>query len=174
MSDREPARVRFAPPTWLRWLNVPAAVLLAALIVGPLTQILSAPAWAVAACPTLAVALWFGWRGVRAEVIVDATNVEYRGFLKDLTIPKSALLAYADYSRGLVAWLGQDIPEVTWDAGSGRTGTTRLWAFALRNEMEPIGAGGVRRVRGELERTLRAAVREAHLERKRGKPGREG
>ena len=172
MPDGEPAQVRFAPPTWLRWLNLPAAVLLAVLVLGPLTQILSASAWAVAASVTMAVALWVGWRGVRAEVVVDATNIEYRGFLKDLIIPRSALLAYSDYSRGLVSWLGQDVPEVTWDAGSGRTQTTRLWLFVIRNDIEPIGAGGVRHARGELERTVRAAISEAHRERKHGKHGR--
>lgn len=165
-------QVRFAPPTWQRWLNLPAAALLAALILGPLTQVLPAPVWAVAAGVVLPFAVWAGSRAVRAEVLVDSTSVVYRGIVRTLTIPRSALLAYSDYSLGLVSWLGQDVPEVTWDAGSGRTKTTRLWLFVLRGDIATIGSGEVREVRAELGRTLRAAIAEAHRERKHGKRSR--
>ncbi len=156
---------RFVPPTWQRWLNLPAALLLGALVLGPLTQVLARPAWDVVAIFVLALALAAGWRSLRASLTIDADTVVYRGITRTVIIPRAELLSYSDYSPGWASWVG-DVPAIRWYEGSGQR-TARLWLFALRPDVDQVGGGQLRRVREPLEQAMREAVRQAHLNRKR-------
>jgi hypothetical protein len=160
-----PPLQRFVPPTWLRWLNLPASLILAVIILGPLTQVLPEILWIMVAVVVLPAAMTIGWRGAKAEVVVDAESVVYRGLTRTTTIRRSALLGYADYSPGWASWAG-DVPEVAWES-SGRRRTTRLWVFVLRPDVRQVGSGEVRDVREALRRVLSDAVRQAHRDRKR-------
>ena len=155
----------FAPPTWLRWFNLPAALVIAFAVLALSAELLPELVLWPAALLVLCTGVVLGLRAVRAQVVVDPVSVVYQGLTRTVSIPRSSLVSFTDHARGWALLFG-DAPAVGWLDSQDREHTTRLWVFAMRPESGQIGSRALRSVREELAGVLTDAVGQADRDRK--------
>jgi len=150
MHDPEPQV--FAPPAWLRFMNIPAALVLAALVVVPVTQALPGGASAAIVLFVGAASLWLGVRAVRSGVLLTRDAVIYRGVLRDRQIPIAKVVDYRDDTSAW-SWF-VTVPVIDWIDGEGQRKRARLWCFVVDNRRN-FGATSVQAAADRLGVSLR-------------------
>jgi hypothetical protein len=148
----EPEPQVFAPPAWLRFINIPAALLLAALVVVPVAQTLPVGASAAIVLFAGGASLCLGVRGARSSVLLTRDALIYRGVLRDRRIPIANVVDYR-YDAGAWWWF-VSVPLIDWIDGEGRRKRARLWCFAVDNRRD-FGATAVQVAAGRLGVSLR-------------------
>lgn len=151
----------FAQPWYLRAMNVIAASVPAASVLGfaldrpspSPTLIALAAAWAAA---------WtsFGVRGMLAQVVVTSDSMRYRGIVGTRTIPLSQVLGF-QRDRSWLALLAGDVPSLLWRREDGTVARTTLWCFAIPRQAR-IGRGSTYEVRDALRLALDPYIHRNH------------
>ena len=143
----------FAPPWFLRAMNVVAASVAAIPVLGAALDRPS-PSPVLVALAGVWAAAWmlFGVRGMLAQVVVTSDSVRYRGFVGTRTVALSQVVGF-ERDRSWIALLAGDVPCLLWRREDGTVATTTLWYLVLSRQAR-FGRGANYEVRDALRLAL--------------------
>ena len=141
MTDMEDAQPQvFAAPAWLRFVNIPTALMIATLVTRRGDG--GAAGWSrsgrrgVPGCGG-GVA---GIRAARSRIVLTRDTVAYRDVPRSRRIRRANVVAYS-HAPGMWSWF-VILPMITFIDDDGRSKWTRLWCFVVDSRQD-IGAGRV-------------------------------
>jgi hypothetical protein len=154
-EDKEMAQV-FAPPVWLRGLNVVAAGAVAAIVVlwafGSTTSV----AIQVASAAFAAAFVAFGVRAMTSQVTVSSTSVRYRGFLRNREVPLTQVVGLG-ISESWLSIIFGDIPALISRSEDGSVRKVDL--LGLASTTGKFGSDAVASTTQDLHATLEPYIR---------------